>query len=154
MKGDTLSSGRSIGQFPPPGFGCSAERVSLTRSDRCQTWKFSFHEYAGQTWDSSSDGWTSAKSFSWMSRNLRELSASLWRGFCTCEDTSDFLLRVRGGRRAEHLPLQIYGGLTDGCPLGAMIKPSIWFWGCLITQPDPQSETATSLETDHTWEDV
>lgn len=79
MKGDTLSSGRSIGQFPPPGFGCSAERVSLTRSDRCQTWKFSFHEYAGQTWDSSSDGCTSAKSFSWMSRNLRIKCIALTR---------------------------------------------------------------------------
>lgn len=32
-------------------------------------------------------------------------------------------------------------------PPGAVIKPSIWLWGCLITQPDPQSETAMSLET-------
>lgn len=48
-KGDTLSSGRLIGQFPPSGFGCSAERISLTGSDRCQAWKFSFHEYSGQT---------------------------------------------------------------------------------------------------------
>lgn len=51
---------------------------------------------------------------------------------------------MRGRRRSgggEHRPLQIYGGLADGCALGAVIKPSIWLWGRLITQPDPQSET-------------
>lgn len=46
-----------------------------------------------------------------------------------------------GGGAAERRPLQIYGGLADGCALGAVIKPSIWLWGRLIAQPDPQSET-------------
>lgn len=32
-------------------------------------------------------------------------------------------------------------------PLGAVIKASIWLWGRLIKQPDPQSQAATSLET-------
>lgn len=54
---------------------------------------------------------------------------------------------MRGRRRAERYPLQIYGGLADGWALGAVIKPSIWLWGRLISQPDPQSETTASLET-------
>lgn len=65
------------------------------------------------------------------------------RGLRTGEDTSDC------GRQEEGQASSSADRWRPGrrLPPGAVIKPSIWLWGRLITQPDPQNETAMSLET-------